>query len=274
MDFESIDITLVKMKNYTFYKYFNNLFTLIEDSKELKYVDTRNAILLINTFNKLKECLNLYTWDTSKVKSLKSCFSHCYRITSFKGIENWIVFNVLSIERAFEWSNVKSFSILKSWKFISLKTMRRAFQYCKNLESFEGIEDWNVEECEDFSYVFMYCSSIKTLKGLEKWKVRKDANFKGMFSSCPNLVDCSAIDNWNLDKNYVDIFDRCPKIERYPIWYDKKNKNMDTFNELVIQDELDYVKYRNDYYKNKAKEEYNTVKNIILKDITFRNEGM
>ena len=255
------DVNAIILIDFSRYKYFNNLFTMLEHSDLAEYVDTRNAILLINTFIRLKECNKLFRWNTSNVKSMKSCFSFCTYIDSYEGIKNWNVSNVISLERTFERNtSIKSFNMLRFWNLSNLQILSYTFANCISLIDLEGISNWNVNKVTNFSYAFANCKSLKSLKGLENWKVNKDANFIGMFAMCSELIDCSAIDNWNLNKNYKYIFDKCDKIERYPIWYDKNNEINDSFkSDLSIPEENDYMNEKEKYYKDNAIETYKAI---------------
>ena len=260
--FEIKDIEMIKLIRFANYKYFNNLFVKLTDSSFAEYVDTRNAILMINTFANLTECKNLYRWDTSKVISLKSCFSFCRHIESYEGISKWNLSSLISLDRTFSWNiNIRSFKSLSSWRFTNLLYLSHTFSNDKSLIDLEGISEWNVDSVVDFSYAFHGCSSLTNLKGLEHWHVNPNANFTRMFLNCYELTDCSAIDNWNLTKNYEGIFNGCNNITRYPIWYDKNNDKVDKFDSFrTLPEEKEFYQIREKFYRDNVVKKYESLK--------------
>lgn len=227
-------------------------FPYVENSRELKYVDTKDIKMISKISKRLEDSDGLKYWDVSNVESLRECFMDS-RIEDFSGISNWDVSKVQGALAAFESCEMKDLRFLSGWfrNGSSLLKTNSMFNQCNHLESVAGVENWDVSKVKSFRYMFSSCTRLETLDGLENWQVDKDADFTLMFSNCDSLVDCSAIDNWNLDKNYVGLFHCCKKIQRYPVWYDKdhaiQNEVVDLNVQIPIEKEYDTFTGRIEY---------------------------
>ena len=206
-------LTLENMKNmFDGCKY--NLLSL-----DVSKFDTQDVKKMNNVFNdgyngcQWLTSLNLSSWNTSNVTTMKQMFSYCYSLTSLD-CSGWNTSNVTDMSSMFE----DCFSLTSldcfGWNTSNVTTMKQMF-YCEkdlakdfnfkiSLEALD-LSDFDTQNVTDMSSMFWGCESLKSLD-LSGWDTSKVTDMAGMFHGCSSLtlLDLSGWKMLNLKKiNYM-----------------------------------------------------------------------
>ena len=107
-------------------------------------------------FSELEE-IDLYNFNTSKIKDMNGMFRNCEKLKRIIGIEKFNTNEVIN--------------------------MSEMFKVCKELEELD-ISNFNTSKVTDMEEMFSNCAKLKKIKGIEKFNMNKINNKRDM---CKNL---------------------------------------------------------------------------------------
>ena len=195
--------SLVNMKNM--FAGCASTLILLDTSK----FDTQNVTSMDGVFGdgtngcQMLTSLNLSSWNTSKVTTMKDMFGGCLRIKSLE-VSNFDTQNVTDMEGMFRNCESLISLDLSRWNTSKVTTMKYMF----------GIN----------SFRYVGCSSLKTLN-LSGWDTTNVTDMSGMFCNCESLevLDVSHFNTSKVTK-MNDMFDGCSSLTSLDL------SNFDTSN--------------------------------------------
>jgi surface protein len=131
------------------------------------------------TFNdcwSLKE-LDTTGWDTGSAVTLTQMFEGCRDLKTIKGIENWDVSKVVSVNEMF-YTNGQSMAIeeldLSGWNTASLTNTGRMFMGCGMLTTVYVGDGWNLSQVTGSGSMFTWCGKLIGGKGTTVANMKTD----------------------------------------------------------------------------------------------------
>jgi surface protein len=204
---------------------FSNLAVLesIENIQSLNTSATTDMSYMFSAANCDTTCLNtldLSTFNTANVTTMKSMFHHSCALTSVN-VKGWDTGNVETMNSMFcrtsalesidlsGWNNASCedftsmFDFAKSAKSIILTdfktdkatTMLYMFNHCESLETLD-VSSFNTENVTDFANMFWCNFKLTSITGLKNFDTANCTRFRSMFNRCDALaeIDCSSFD--------------------------------------------------------------------------------
>lgn len=227
-----IDLTGTDFSNV---KNFDNMFrnSGIKKIKGLESLRTDSAEKLDNgsndnTTGMFGSCKNLANdsfgslaaWNTSKMTHI-SLFRGCPNITETKGMEDWDVSSVTSLQSFAMSSGLKQVSLTK-WNTANVQTIANMLSSCNNLTDVD-LSGWDVSNVTYMRAFLGTCGQLKNLNFLG-WNLCKVKDMQSIFSwnktietlklgaeffSSPfaTTVDFSRLEKWTNDSVHLSLVD-------------------------------------------------------------------
>lgn len=221
--------------NFSKVKNFNNMFRYsgIKKIKGLESLRTDSAEKLGGADNDyttgmLGSCKNLTNdsfgslaaWNTSKMTHI-SLFRGCPNITETKGMEDWDVSSVTSLQYFAMRSGLKKVSFTK-WNTANVQTIVNMLSQCNNLTDVD-FSGWDVSNVTDMKGFLEGCGLLKNINFLG-WNLCKVKDMQSIFSwnrtietlklgaeffSSPfaTTVDFSRLEKWTNDSVHLSLVD-------------------------------------------------------------------
>lgn len=221
--------------NFSKVKNFNNMFrnSGIKKIKGLESLRTDSAEKLDgggndNTTGMLGSCKNLTNdsfgslaaWNTSKMTHI-SLFRGCPNITETKGMEDWDVSSVTSLQSFAMESGLKKVSFTK-WNTANVQTIVNMLSLCNNLTDVD-FSGWDVSNVTDMKGFLGTCGQLKNINFLG-WNLCKVKDMQSIFSWNRNIetlklgaeffsspfattVDFSRLEKWTNDSVHLSLVD-------------------------------------------------------------------
>lgn len=221
--------------NFSKVKNFNNMFRYsgIKKIKGLESLRTDSAEKLGGADNDyttgmLGSCKNLTNdsfgslaaWNTSKMTHI-SLFRGCPNITETKGMEDWDVSSVTSLQYFAMRSGLKKVSFTK-WNTANVQTIVNMLSQCNNLTDVD-FSGWDVSNVTDMKGFLGDCGLLKNINFLG-WNLCKVKDMQSIFSwnrtietlklgaeffSSPfaTTVDFSRLEKWTNDSVHLSLVD-------------------------------------------------------------------
>lgn len=106
------------------------------------------------------EELDLSTWNTSNVNSMRAMFWECYNLKKV---------------------NISSFTTEK------LVNVRGMFSGCNNLETID-MSSFSTYYIDDLAHMFNGCKNLKEIKGINSWRIDWVSDLTNIFKNCPDSI--------------------------------------------------------------------------------------
>ncbi|MBQ1634336.1 MAG: BspA family leucine-rich repeat surface protein, partial [Bacteroidaceae bacterium] len=132
--------------------------------------------------------LDVSNFDTGKVKDMSNMFSYCEALEELD-LDNFDTEEVTDMSFMFNGCSVLTSLDLSSFNTENVTSMGSMFASCKNLPMLD-VSSFNVESVTNMSAMFMNCESLTTIFCLDDWKEMceaEDLNSSYMFSGCSVL---------------------------------------------------------------------------------------
>lgn len=149
----------------------------------------------------LQTIKGIENWDVSTVTSLEELFSQCYVLVDLPNLSSWNTSKVTNMDYVFNGLKIvpdKDFGFLSKWKTDNVTTMDSMLAQCYELRSVEPLKNWNTAKVTIMKDMF-YAADIRDLSPLANWNVKNVTNMQQMFISNYNLEDFSGLGKWQLN---------------------------------------------------------------------------
>ena len=163
---------------------------------------------------------SLAAWNTSKMTHI-SLFKACPNITETKGMEDWDVSSVISLQSFAVGCGLKKVSLTK-WNTANVQTIAGMLCLSKSLTDVD-LSGWNVSNVTDMRDFLGTCGQLKNIN-LLGWNLCKVRNMQSIFSwngtietlklgaeffSSPfaTTVDFSRLEKWTNDSVHLSLVD-------------------------------------------------------------------
>lgn len=157
------------------------------------------------------ETLDVSSWNTSNIISMRFLFDECSNLKLLKGITSWNTSNVKNMYALFfRCYNLTSLN-LSTWDTSKVTDMGSLFENCYKLESI-NLSNWNTMNVSNMQAMFQNCGIISL--DLSKLDTRLVTNISYMFNLCDKLknLDLSGWDTTNIT-NMNLMFGGCRSLE-------------------------------------------------------------
>ena len=130
--------------------------------------------------------VDLTGWTTGKVTEMSRLFMGMtdyggpMKLTKIKGIADWDVSKVETMEAIFQLCNRITSLDVGRWKPKCCTSITNAFYKCESLPEV-NVSNWDVSKVEDFESVFAFCESLRVLD-LSGWDTHSATNMKQMLA--------------------------------------------------------------------------------------------
>ena len=158
--------------------------------------------------------LDLSSFNTSKVTSMKSMFLYCYALTTLN-LSTFDTKEVMNMAGMFYGcNNLNSLDLPSSFTTSKVTTMYAMFYDCNKLTSLD-LSNFNTSEVTDMSFMFYQCFELGTLNLSVNFNASKVTTLKSMFYNCKVLASLD-LSNFNTSIAVTDMenmFYGCEKLE-------------------------------------------------------------
>ena len=138
--------------------------------------------------------LDLSSFNTSNVTSMKSMFEHCSGLTSLD-LSSFDTSKVTNMSHMFSGCKGLISLDLSSFDTSKVNSMEYMFNYCGNLTSLD-LSKFNTSNVHDMNHMFTFCSKLTSLI-LSGWHTSNVYNMISIFNSCSSL-DTLDISGWDM----------------------------------------------------------------------------
>lgn len=197
---------------------------------DLANLHTGKITGLYRTFfdnGELQTIKGIENWDVSTVTSLEELFSQCYVLVDLPNLSSWNTSKVTNMDYVFNGLKIvpdKDFGFLSKWKTDNVTTMDSMLAQCYKLRTVEPLKNWNTAKVTIMKDMF-YAADIRDLSPLANWNVKNVTNMQQMFISNYNLEDFSGLGKWQLnhDVNMNRMFSKLTGTLIAKGWQSVKN---------------------------------------------------
>ena len=144
--------------------------------------------------NLLLTSLNIGTWISNKVSTMKKMFSGCRNLPSITGTLTTPL--VENMEEMFINCRELSAIDVSSWDVSKVKTMQGMFKQCYKLTTL-NTSSWDTELLENIEQMFADCYKLTTLN-TSSWTTTGLETIRYTFYNCSDLTDIIGIGNWDV----------------------------------------------------------------------------
>ena len=128
--------------------------------------------------------LDLSSFNTSNVTSMKSMFEHCSGLTSLD-LSSFDTSKVNSMEYMFNYCGNLTSLDLSKFNTSNVHDMNHMFTFCSKLTSLI-LSGWHTSNVYNMISIFNSCSSLKTLD-ISNWDISNVSSTENMFVGCISL---------------------------------------------------------------------------------------
>ena len=179
--------------------------------------------------------LDLSSFNTSNVTSMKSMFEHCSGLTSLD-LSSFDTSKVTNMSRMFSKCSKLTSLTLSSFDTSKVNSMEYMFNYCGNLTSLD-LSKFNTSNVHDMNHMFTFCSKLTSLI-LSGWHTSNVYNMISIFNSCSSLKTLD-ISNWDISNvsSTENMFVGCTSLDTIRM----KGCSEATINKIRAQLEADGI---------------------------------
>ena len=174
-----------------------------------EYVDTSNVVYMGETTTNTTKgmfvgcsaltSLDLTSFDTSKVISMKNMFYNCSALRTITFGNNFDTSKVTTMYWMYRGCSKLTSLNLGGFDTSNVTDMQRMFQGCYALSSITFGENFNTSKVSNMSSMFYYCTSLRTLD-LSSFTLKSGVNINSIFVGASNIL---SLDMRNCEFNNV-----------------------------------------------------------------------
>ena len=171
------DVSNVSRMDRLFYNCIN--ITSINPLKNWKTESLKDLSYAFSS-TRIKDVDALLKWDTHLLEELDSTFSGCRKLENIKGLKNFKLDKVKSINELFYKTSFTDTTPLKNWDVRNVIDMSYTFSHT-HISDLSGLSNWMVENIEKFNETFSYSNKIKNIEKIDNWSLLNGKEFTKMF---------------------------------------------------------------------------------------------
>lgn len=142
----------------------------------------------------------LYKWNTSSVTNMTEAFANTEKLESPKGLDNWNITNLSTLNQIFASSGIKDVDGLGGWDTSHVEKLYKTFAYTEHLENLDDIASWNTDSLISLPGAFLRTRSLVSLEPLANWSPKIQNGEEALsytFSGC-GATSLAGLENFDV----------------------------------------------------------------------------